>query len=356
MHWCALTCTAGRARHRVACQQVSTGLGSAQPATRLPGAAQHRRRVRWQTVLDRQQGLATRRQLTDAGLSRRGLERLVGSGQLWRRDSGLLCDRVLPERGPHLLSGGAVDPRYVADVREQLLCRGPGARAARSTAAVLLGLDLVHEPERVHLDVPRGNRPVDRADVQVRTSRSRTVGTWRPLPGLAPLAVTPPTATVLACAAELPLAEAVVVVDSALRVRRCTRAELVTALERRRGVGELQHLRHALRWCDARSGSVLESLLRVLLLDAGLPPPRTQHVLHDPLTGRVRRVDFAWLEQRLVVEADGRRWHDPRDVRDDDRRRDNGWAVLGWRVLRFTWADVVADSGGVVQAVRAALA
>jgi hypothetical protein len=307
-------------------------------------------------VLDRQQGLATRRQLLDAGLSRRGLERLIGSGQLRRLDSGVLCDRVPPERGAHLLSGGSVDHRYVADVREQLLARGDGARAARSTAAVLLGLDVVREPDRVELDVPRGNRSSQSAEVEVRTTRSRTTALWRPLPGCAPLQISPPDTTVLACAAELPLDQAVAVVDSALRMRRCTRDGLLQALERRRGVGDLHHLRHVLRWCDARSGSVLESLLRVLLADAGLPTPRTQHALCDPLTGVVRRVDLAWPAQRLVVEADGRRWHDPLDVRDLDRRRDNGWAVLGWRVLRFSWSDVVGSPDDVVSAVRRALA
>lgn len=309
----------------------------------------------WQRVLDRQQGLATRQQLLAAGLPRRSLERLVGSGHLVLRPSGVLSDRVLPDRGAHLLSGGALDRRYVADVREQLLARGPSARAARASAAVLFGLDMVEEPTRVHLDVARGNRVVDTAQVSLRTSRRGASVLWRPLPGLAPLRVTPVTDTVLACAAELPLSEALAVVDSALRLRRCSRAELVRALDRRSGRDGVEHLRQVLRWCDARCGSVLESILRALLCDAGLVPPRTQHLLQDPVTGVRLRVDFAWPRQRLAVEADGRRWHDPQDARDVDRRRDNTCASLGWRVLRVTWADAVHDGDAVVAAVAAAL-
>jgi very-short-patch-repair endonuclease len=65
------------------------------------------------------------------------------------------------------------------------------------------------------------------------------------------------------------------------------------------------------------------------------------------------RVDFCFRSARLVVEVDGARWH--QDVQ-RDRRRDNALARLGWRVMRFTWADVVHDSTRVVREIRAALA
>ena len=97
-------------------------------------------------------------------------------------------------------------------------------------------------------------------------------------------------------------------------------------------------------------------MLRVLLREAGLAPPKTQYVLCD-LDGRfVARVDFCWPDQRLVLEADGRRWHDPDDARHADRRRSNACARLGWRVLRVTWAEAVHDGEAVVALVRASLA
>lgn len=167
--------------------------------------------------------------------------------------------------------------------------------------------------------------------------------------------MTPVVPTVLDCAAELPIAQAVAIADSAVRRGRCTLPELRAGLQARPGLGARAHLHAVLRWVDTSSGSVLESLLRVLLSAAGLVPPCTQLVLLDPCTGRVQRVDFAWPEQRLVVEADGRRWHDPQDRRDADRTRDNTCARLGWLVLRFTWAEVVHRPEEVVAAVRAAL-
>jgi very-short-patch-repair endonuclease len=262
-------------------------------------------------------------------------------------------DREPPSRGAHLLSGGDPDPGFVAEVREALLRAGPRARAGRRTAAVLWGFDMQVEPRTVEIDLPHGR---DTSLPGARSSRSGSAVLWTPVIGLAPLLVPPPVDTVLACAAELPLAQAVVIADSALRTGRCRLGDLRAGVGRWRGMGGLAELRAVLRWCDPRSGSVLESLLRVLLCRAGLVPPRTQHVLRDEGTGLVHRVDFAWPLPRLVVEADGRRWHDPADRRDADRRRDNTCARLSWRVLRFGWAEIVHEPAAVVASVRAALA
>jgi very-short-patch-repair endonuclease len=307
-------------------------------------------------TLIHQQGVATRRQLLTAGMTPAALRTAVAGGSLARVGHGLYRDRPPPARGRHLLSGGAVDAGYAAEVREALLRLGDGARAARLCAAVVWGMDLQVEPEMVDVDVPRGRRAPSIPGVQARESRRGASRLWVPVPGTAAIAVTPPVQTVLDCAAALPLAQAVVVADSALRRRLVTLPDLRAGVSARTGVCDAAHLRQVLRWCDARSGSVLESILRALLCLHGLAPERTQHVLTDPVTGRARRVDLAWPERKLVVECDGRRWHDPADRRDEDRRRDNTCAGLGWRVLRFTWAEVVHDPDTVVATVRLALA
>ena len=74
------------------------------------------------------------------------------------------------------------------------------------------------------------------------------------------------------------------------------------------------------------------------------------------LDGRLLgRVDFAWLEQRLVVETDGFAFHADRTSYRSDRRRTNALVLDGWQVLRFTWEDVVHRPDAVVAAVRLAL-
>jgi very-short-patch-repair endonuclease len=61
--------------------------------------------------------------------------------------------------------------------------------------------------------------------------------------------------------------------------------------------------------------------------------------------------DFACVEHRLVVEADGGQ-HNGSAA--DDRRTD--WlADRGWRVLRFWNNDILANTAGVLEAILEAL-
>ncbi len=66
-------------------------------------------------------------------------------------------------------------------------------------------------------------------------------------------------------------------------------------------------------------------------------------------------MDFAWPEQRLLVEVDGFAFHADRSRYRSDRRRTNALVLAGWRVLRFSWEDVVHRPDVVVAQVRAAL-
>jgi very-short-patch-repair endonuclease len=290
----------------------------------------------------RQQGLATRAQLEAAGLLRGGLRSALARGELVRVRRSVYAAASLPPLAVHLLSAGRPDPAYVVRVRAALLSLRPGAVAARRTAAVLWGFDLAVEPDAVEVDVPveRARTPMDGV-VAVRTQVAAVL--HAPLPGTAPLLVTDPMATVLACAVALPLAQAVAVADSALRCRRVTVAQLRRAAVTWSGQPGARRVRRVLALCDPQAGSVLESLLRVLLCEHGLAPARSQLVVRDAAGRFVARVDLAWPAARLLVEADGRRWHDPADARQADRRRSNALVGRGWRVLRFTWAEVVHD-------------
>jgi very-short-patch-repair endonuclease len=50
--------------------------------------------------------------------------------------------------------------------------------------------------------------------------------------------------------------------------------------------------------------------------------------------------------------VDGKRWHLERER---DRLRDNVLASQGWRVLRYTWSEVVHDHRFLVAEIAAAL-
>ena len=107
--------------------------------------------------------------------------------------------------------------------------------------------------------------------------------------------------------------------------------------------------------CDGRSESVLESLLRVLLVTHGLTPPELQWVVRGRRGQRVGRVDMCWPLLQLVVEADGFEFHSSRGPYRRDRRRGNALTVAGWGYLRFSWEDVVHYPSYVIETIREAL-
>ena len=135
--------------------------------------------------------------------------------------------------------------------------------------------------------------------------------------------------------------DALVAVDGALRQRLVTRRELAGAVSRHdpRGAGWV--LQHA----DDRAESPLESVLRHLLLEAGL----TRFELQPHLRG-VGRVDLL-LEGWLVLEADGRAHHSDRAdfVRDRDRLAAAG--AQGYVTLRFGYDDLMFQPDRVLAAV-----
>lgn len=102
------------------------------------------------------------------------------------------------------------------------------------------------------------------------------------------------------------------------------------------------------------SATTLERLLLRALRDGGLPRPRLQYPFPGRMPGEAR-VDAAYPEARLVIEADSRRWHTRTRDFAVDRERDNLTTLAGWRVLRFTGHDLTRRPEWVVAAVREAL-
>jgi len=106
---------------------------------------------------------------------------------------------------------------------------------------------------------------------------------------------------------------------------------------------------------DGGAESPMETRLRLVLVDGGLPRPVTQLVVWDGSGRFVARVDLAYEDRRLAIEYDGDH-HRDRATFQRDLRRQNALQACGWTVLRFTAADIYGDPGRVVAIVRAALA
>ncbi len=99
--------------------------------------------------------------------------------------------------------------------------------------------------------------------------------------------------------------------------------------------------------------SDLETSLLLVIVEAGLPRPALQHPVE--VDGRRYRLDMAYPELRIAIEADGFVVHGTRPAFEDDRARQNRLVLAGWQVLRFTWRQVVGEPGWVVSQLRAAI-
>jgi len=124
---------------------------------------------------------------------------------------------------------------------------------------------------------------------------------------------------------------------------------------RARGV---TRLRRVLPLVDGGAESIPETRTRLVLIDAGLPPPRTQIPVFNEYGDLVARVDMGWEEWRVGVEYDGaQHWMDRRQrTRDIDRT--SQLEAAGWTIVRVD-SDLLNHRRGTVvarvcEALRAA--
>jgi very-short-patch-repair endonuclease len=103
----------------------------------------------------------------------------------------------------------------------------------------------------------------------------------------------------------------------------------------------------------APTRSVLEDRLLELVRRHGLPEPRVNHKL--TLAGQRVEVDLLFVAQRLVVEADGGRFHGHTVARGTDSEKQALLEASGYRVVRVNWAQVTERAQQTVRRLRIAL-
>jgi very-short-patch-repair endonuclease len=253
-------------------------------------------------------------------VGRRDLERAVRAGRVVRSARGryALPTEVAAQRAAHELTGVCI-----------LL-----------SAAAHWGWRRVWEPRKPQVAVPRGRRVPAAAragaDIRWRTvPHEDVVGGW----------VTAPVRTVIDCATLLPFAEALAVVDSALRSKAVTRAELlarVPSLDRQLRA----RVRRVLLCADPSAANPFESALRAIALEVAGLEVRCQ-VRIDDADGFIGRVDLADEGLRIVIEADSLEFHGEREALDRDAQRYDRLVADDWLVLRFTWYQVMTRADWV---------
>jgi very-short-patch-repair endonuclease len=118
------------------------------------------------------------------------------------------------------------------------------------------------------------------------------------------------------------------------------------------GYRGIARLRRAIELAEPATESVMETRLRLLLVMARLPRPQAQVPLYDQGGHFLGRPDFYYPHQRLALEYDG---SGHRENLTGDNRRQNRLVDAGYRLLRFTAADVLSAPDSIVTLVSRAL-
>ena len=279
----------------------------------------------------RQHGVVSRRQLLDAGVSPKTLEVRLRSGRLLRLHSGVYAVGHAQLRR---------EGRWLAAV----LAVGPGAALSHRSAAAL---HRIREGDGA-IDVATTRRVAMRGIVVHRTTTltARDVTTRSGVP-----ATTLPRTLVDLAGTLTPdqLGKLVRETDRARRLGPAVVHEVQDRLDGRRDAGA-KRLKQAPAEHEALATTLTVSELEdrfVALLDAAdLPRPLTNPRI-DGL-----RVDAAWPDQRVIVELDGWAYHHDRAAFQADRARDARLLRVGWRVVRFTHADVIQRPAYLADTLR----
>jgi very-short-patch-repair endonuclease len=223
---------------------------------------------------------------------------------------------------------------------------GPAVLSGR-TAGWLYGLDLpAIDPFEVTALGTDDSADWHGVRVRWRALTEAELGMARGLP------VTSPVRTVIDLGRDLPFTEAVVAVDVALKCEMVNLPDLQQYLEQHPGCFRASRLRRILALAEPRTESPMETRLRLLLVLGGLPRPAAQVALHDAAGRFIARPDLFYGTHRLAIEFDG---GTHRDSLVEDNRRQNRMLSAGYRLLRFTAADLRTPDVVLAQ-VRAALA
>jgi hypothetical protein len=122
---------------------------------------------------------------------------------------------------------------------------------------------------------------------------------------------------------------------------------ITDVIERANGHRGRGALARATRATPQLTRSELEVAFRKLVQRAGLPQPLGNHTLDAPDHPELE-VDFYFPTNHLVVETDGWETHRTKAAFKSDRRKDAALTAAGYRVMRFTYDDVVYEPDTVI--------
>ena len=267
-------------------------------------------------LAEAQYGVVTRVQLLALGLSAAAIDARLARGTL----------RPL-HRGVYALGHAALsdEGRWLAAT----LAYGDGTVLSHLSAALLWRMRV---PRRAPAVIHVTTRRHQRGDGRVLVHRTRRIGP-ADVTVVRGIPVTTVARTVVDCADLLTYPELRLLADHGVRLDADAVRGAQERAPGRRGAGRVNRLLGS----GVRTRSKLERALRRLCREAGLPQP----LINEEVLGY--ECDAVWPAARLIVEVDGGAFHAPKPAREADYERSAALAVAGWRVIRFTYDQVVFD-------------
>lgn len=277
----------------------------------------------------RQYGVFSLAQARRAGLTDRMVEHRTETGAWVRLTPGVYALASAP-------------PRWERQMAAALLSR-PGSIVGGASAAHLHRLE-GYGPGRPVILAPLEANPRSELARVIRTRSFEDMGTVR----IRGFPVSDLAETLVSIAGEAGEPRLERILDDALAAGALTLDQLMATIGRRRSRPGMRTLRRLaeLRLPDAYQPPTteLERLLYRLLDHPGIPPVSRQEPLG--IAAHPMTVDAFIPAWRLIVEADGRRWHTRKADFERDRARDNAATANGLAVLRFTYRMLVEDFAG----------
>lgn len=215
---------------------------------------------------------------------------------------------------------------------------GPAdAVVSHASAQQVYGPRLTWDDDRVHLSTRRN--AVCR-DQRIRVHRRKHSIASRIIDGLP---VTSPARTFVDCALSLTFVQLVVFGDWLIHHGHVTFDELLEYCHDRHLDGVVA-ARRAMEFLVEDARSPMETLVRLMLVLAGLPHPAVNAVVFDDEGRKVATVDLSYARFKVAVEYDGR-WH---ELSADERRwlrdRRERLEQLGWTVITIYDTDLPAPA------------
>jgi Protein of unknown function (DUF559) len=156
------------------------------------------------------------------------------------------------------------------------------------------------------------------------------------------LSVTTPSRTAFDLARRLPAGDAVARLDALMRARPFSIEDVLLLAKRHPGARGVRRLAAVLPRVDPGAASPKETWLRLVLVDGGLPTPRTQiPVVVGYQTIAV--LDMGYERFKVAVEYDGDQHRTNRRQYVRDMRRLKALERLGWIVIRVIAEDRPED-------------